>query len=142
MIYLFIVDDLAQAFAAVSEEVRDGRENETETTSPGDAIPFQQQFSDMPTSSSSQGGVFPAAGGSSASDVYPPGSPMCGVYPPPGTAAVSVHPSMMAASQGRDFNQPPRPDTFQLEDQATVYQQPAETMWQAGPATEPGQPSA
>jgi len=114
-----------QTFASVEEEMQ---ENEP---LPSDAVPFQQQFSTMPASTS-QGEPFPMA---ATSSVYPPGTGST-VYPP-GNAPMPMHTSMMVG-HGRDFN--PAGDSFQMEDPGKMYQ-PDQATWQSGPGNESVYPS-
>ena len=115
-----VADDLSQAFASVDDEMQEGRE-----THASEAVPFQQQFSSIPASTS-QAEAYPPG---TMSSVYPTG-PAPSIYPPGGAP---MHPSMMVG-HGRDFNQ--ARTNFQMEDHGPVYQ-PEQASWQSGPGNEP-----
>jgi len=121
--YCVITDDLAQAFASVEDEMRES------DTRPKEAVPFHQQFSNIPASTSQGEGYPPGA----MTHVYPTGTASA-VYPLGNTA---MHSSMMTGP-GRDFN--PARANFQVEDQGPVYSD--QSMWQSGPANEPGPPGS
>ena len=116
------VDDLAQAFASVDEEMRESEPRPTEAT------PFHEQFSTLP-SSTSQAEAFPPG---TTSYVYSPGGNASGVYSPV-SASISLHSSMMVG-HATEFNRTGA--NFQVEDHGKIYQ-PDEGTWQSGPGTEP-----
>jgi len=95
-------------------------------THPKEAVPFQQQFSNIPASSSQAEG-YPAG---AMTHVYPTGT----TYPP-GNAP--IHSSVMSAP-GRDFNQ--TGVGFQVPpDHRPVYH-PEHPTWQGGTGPDPGPP--
>jgi len=124
---------MAQAFASVEEEMQ-GSESH-----PNEAVPFQQQFSNIPAPTSqgeacppgTMSNVYPTG---TAPSIYPPGNVPPGIYPPGGAP---MHSSMMVG-HGREFN-PPRAG-FQMEDHGSVYQ-PEQGTWQGGAGNEPVHPS-
>ena len=107
-----VVDDLAQAFASVNEEMQ-------EESQPPEADPFQQQFS-----TSQEAETFPP------DTVYPPESSPA-IYP---QGNVPMHSSAMVG-HGRDFN--PTGVSFQLEDPSKAYHQDHGT-WQSGLGSDSG----
>jgi len=127
-----VTDDLAQAFAAVSEGLGDVPPGEGVDRRPDEAVSYQQQqpYPGLPPSAP-QGTIYPPG---TAAD-YPPGT------------APSVYPgasARMMVGQGRDFN-PPRVAGFQMDSRGgKVYQPgPSQVCWQPGlPACPAGLPPA
>jgi len=120
---LCVVDDIAQAFASVEEDLRESE------PCPDETAVFPSQFSSMPTSTS-QGEGYPPE---TTSNVYPAGTAPA-LYPPGTTPMLS---SMMAGRR-RDFDH--TRSNFQLEDHAQIYQQD-QTAWQSRPGNDPDYPS-